>query len=490
MSRVEEDFIGKVSVPSEAYYGIFTVRAGSNFKISPHRPSRTFIRMLALVKKSAAEANVATGSIRTRAGSAIARAAKEVADELSDEEDSPLSGSTGKSRYASAKGKMRFSSQFPLDSFTAGAGTPFNMNMNEVLANRAEELLGGKKGSYKLVHPNNQVNMSQSSNDVIPTAIRLTLLSEHPSVVSEAEKLAREIDRKAREFSSVAKAGRTHLMDAVPLTVGDELSAFSSALRKDIVRLNAAADELRELPIGATALGSGINTHPAYKRLVVKRIAINTGIRVHEGKNLFRLVSQSSDFAAYSAALRSLALTMNKLSNDLKLLSSGPNTALGEYLLPEVEPGSSIMPGKVNPSVPECAEMISNRVLGNDRSVELATIGGQLQLNVQTPLILHCLTESQLLLANGCAMLRKDCISGLKINREKIRKNLESTLISLTALAPYFGYAKMSALVKRAQKEGKGIKQVVLEEKLLTERQFDLLMSEKRLTRPSKKEKL
>ena len=474
MARIEEDFIGKVSVPSEAYFGIFTVRAGNNFRISSHRPSRTFIRQLALVKKSAAEANVATGSLKTRTGSAIARAAKEVAEEFS----------------SAPSSKSRFSSQFPLDSFTAGAGTPFNMNMNEVLANRAEELLGGKKGSYKLVHPNNSVNMSQSSNDAIPTAIRLTLLSEHPQVVAEAEKLAREIDRKAREFSKVVKAGRTHLMDAVPLTVGDELSAFSSALRKDISRLNAAADELRELPIGATALGSGINTHPNYKRLVTKRIAINTGIRVVEGKNLFRLTAQASDFANYSAALRALALTMHKLSNDLKLLSSGPNTALGEYQLPEVEPGSSIMPGKVNPSVPECAEMIANRVLGNDRSVELATIGGQLQLNVQTPLILHCLSESQTLMANGCAMLRKDCIAGLKINREKIRKNLESTLISLTALAPYFGYAKMSELVKRAQKEGKGIKQVVLEEKLLTERQFDLLMSEKRLTRPSKKEKL
>ncbi len=489
MPRIEEDFIGKVPVPSDAYFGIFTVRASGNFQVSPYRPSRTFIRMLALVKKSAAEANVATGSLPTRTGSAIARAAKEVADEFFDGEAGWHAVQSPGSK-ASAKAASRFSSQFPLDSFTAGAGTPFNMNMNEVLANRAEELLGGKKGGYRLVHPNNHVNMSQSSNDVIPAAIRLNLLAQHPSVATGAEKLAREIERKAREFSSVVKAGRTHLMDAVPLTVGDELSAFSSALRTDISRLNAAADELRELPIGATALGSGINTHPNYKRLVVKRIAINTGIRVIEGKNLFRLTAQASDFANYSAALRSLALTMHKLSNDLKLLSSGPNTALGEYLLPEVEPGSSIMPGKVNPSVPECAEMIANRVLGNDFSVELATMGGQLQLNVQTPLILHCLSESQMLLANGCAMLRKDCISGLKINRERIKKNLDATLISLTALAPYFGYGKMSELVKKAQKEGKTVRQIVLEEKLLTERQYDLLMSERRLTRPSRKEKL
>lgn len=464
-TRAEEDFIGKVQVPSSAYYGIFTVRASNNFQISLHKPSRNFIRTLALVKKSAAEANVQTGALSTKIGGAIARAASEV-----------------------ASGK--FDSQFILDSFTAGAGTPFNMNMNEVLANRAEELLGGKKGSYHLVHPNNHANMSQSSNDVIPTAIRLTLLLESQSLVSEAEKLASEIEKKSREFSGVVKSGRTHLMDAVPLTVGDELSAFSSALRIDASRIKSAADSLRELPIGGTALGSGINTDPNYRRLVVRRIAANTGIKVYEGRNLFRLISQSSDFLVYSSSLRQLAATLHKFSNDLKLLSSGPNTALGEYILPEVEPGSSIMPGKVNPSIPECAEMIANRVIANDSAVLLATLGGQLQLNVQTPLILQSLSESGQLLSSGMKMLREHCVSGLKINRKKMQQNLDATLISLTALAPYFGYAKMSELVKKAQKEGKGIRQVVLEEKLLTEQQYGRLMSDARLTRPSRKERL
>ncbi|MEM2138279.1 MAG: aspartate ammonia-lyase [Candidatus Anstonellaceae archaeon] len=464
-TRTEEDFIGKVQVPANAYYGIFTVRASGNFQISSHRPSRNFIRMLALVKKSAAEANVQTGALPTRIGGAIARAAAEAAE-------------------------GKFDSQFILDSFTAGAGTPFNMNMNEVLANRAEELLGGRRGSYKLVHPNNHVNMSQSSNDAIPTAIRLALLYESQSVIAEAEKLAAEIEKKSRDCANVIKVGRTHLMDAVPLTVGDELSAFSSALRKDILHLQSSLDSLRELPIGGTALGSGINTHPDYRRLVVRRIAANTGIRVSESRNLFRAISQSSDFLAYSSSLRSLAAAIHKISNDFKLLSSGPNTAIGEYILPEVEPGSSIMPGKVNPSVPECAEMIAVRVIANDSAVLLATLGGQLQLNVQTPLILHSLSESNHLLANGCKMLREHCISGLKLNRQKIQQHLEASLISLTALAPYFGYAKMSSLVKKAQKEGKSIKQVVLEEKLLTEQQYDRLMSPQRLTRPSKKEKL
>jgi aspartate ammonia-lyase len=364
------------------------------------------------------------------------------------------------------------------------------MNMNEVLANRAEELLGGKKGSYKMVHPNNNVNMSQSSNDVIPTAIRLVLLAESAGIIGEAEKLAAEIEKKSREFSGVVKAGRTHLMDAVPLTVGDELSAFSSALRADAAHIRQAAESLRELPLGATAHGSGINTDPNYKRLVVRRIAVNTSLKVYEGRNLFRLVSQSSDFLAYSASLRSLAATMHKLSNDLKLLSSGPNTMVGEYILPEVEPGSSIMPGKVNPSIPECAEMIANRAIANDQAVLLATLGSQLQLSVQTPLILHSLSESSTLLLNGCKMLREHCISGLKINRKQMQKNLDATLISLTALAPYFGYAKMSELVKKAQKEGISIREAVLSEKLLTEVQYGWLMSPHRLTRPSRKEKL
>ncbi|VVC01200.1 Fumarate hydratase class II [uncultured archaeon] len=464
-TREEEDFLGKARVPSGAYYGIFTVRASQNFRISGSKPPREFIRYLALCKKSAAEANAATGSLDGKASRAIARAAEEAAE-------------------------GKFDREFILDAYTAGAGTPFNMNMNEVIANRAEELMGGRKGQYRLVHPNNTVNMSQSSNDVIPTAVRLTLLAMSVPLISEAEKLAAEIERKEKEFSGVAKAGRTHLMDAVPLNASDELSAFSSALREDARRLSAAAGCLRELPMGATALGSGINTHPDYKKLVIKRIAANTGIKVREGANLFRLVSQSSDFLAYSSALRCLAATIHKLSNDLKLLSSGPNTMVGEYILPEVEPGSSIMPGKVNPSIPECSEMVAARAIGNDQSVLLATLGGQLQLNVQTPLILLCLSESSQLLESAMKMLRVRCISGLRMNREKIARNLDASLIALTALAPYFGYARMSSLVKRAQKEGISVKQAVLREGLLSQKEYAKIMSPQRLTRPSRKEKI
>jgi len=463
--REEQDFLGKAKVPANAYYGIFTVRASANFRISHSRPRKNFIHMLALVKKSCAEANMATGELDAKLGKAISQAAQEIAD-------------------------GKFDSQFILDSFTAGAGTPFNMNMNEVIANRANELHGAPLGAYSPVHPNNHSNMSQSSNDVIPTAIRLTLLEESAKLADEAGKLASAIDARAASFSSIVKAGRTHLMDAVPLTVGDELSAHSASLKEDIKRINDATNSLSELPIGGTALGSGINTHPDYQKKVTERIASNTGLRVSAGRNLFRLLSSSSDFLAYSSSQRSLAVSILKLSNDLKLLSSGPNTMVGEYILPEVEPGSSIMPGKVNPSVPECAEMIANRVLGNDHSVLIAAAGGQLQLNVQTPLILHCLSSSNLLLTNCCLMLREQCITGLKINQKKIAQHLDASLISLTALAPYFGYAKMSEIVKKAQKEGISIREAVLSEKLLASSEYDKLMSPSRLTRPSAKEKL
>jgi aspartate ammonia-lyase len=464
-TRVEEDFIGKVQVPADAYYGIFAVRASRNFKLSTSKPSRFFLKMLSLCKKSAAEANKQNGELDTKLADAICQAAQEVAE-------------------------GKFDDQFILDSYTAGAGTPFNMNMNEVLANRANELLGSKKGSYSPIHPNNHVNMSQSSNDVIPAAIRLTLLFHSQAVLSEADKLAAAIEAKSSQFSSIVKAGRTHLMDAVPLTVGDELSAFSAAIRMDIKRITSSSETLCEFNLGATALGSGINTHPDYQRIVAEKVSANTGIKVKTSPNLFRITSQSSDFLQYSSALRLLAVSLHKLSNDLKLLSSGPNTAIGEYLLPEVEPGSSIMPGKVNPSVPECLEMIANKVIGNDASVLLAAAGGQLQLNVQTPLILQCLEESSTLIANGMKMMRADCIEGLRINEKKIAQNLDATLIALTALAPYFGYAKMSELVKTAQKEGIGVKETVLREKLLSEEDYDKLMSPKRLTRPAKKEKI
>ncbi|MCX8196776.1 MAG: aspartate ammonia-lyase [Candidatus Micrarchaeota archaeon] len=463
--RIEEDFIGKVEVPEDAYFGIFTVRAAENFRISQSKPHPDFIRMLALVKKSCAQANVKLGQLDAKIGNAIIQASDEVAQGKHD-------------------------NQFILDSYTAGAGTPFNMNMNEVIANRAEELLGGKKGQYKLVHPNNHVNMSQSSNDVIPTAIRLVLLHQSAQLLSAATRLADALESKEKEFSKIVKVGRTHLMDAVPLTVADELSAFSSSVKKDILHIGRARSLLSELPIGATALGSGINTHPAYKRTVVAQIRKNTGLKVKEGRNLFRLVSSASDFFAYSCALSSLALSIHKLSSDLKLLSSGPNTMVGEYVLPEVEPGSSIMPGKINPSIPECAEMIANRVFGLHHSVQLACAGGQLQLNVQTPLILHCLSEATLILSTGCSMLSEKCIIGMKLNTERIRQHLDASLITITALSPYFGYSLLSNLVKKAQNEGKSLKEIVIQEGLLSEAEFEKLLAPSRLVRPSLKLRL
>ncbi|MEM4348041.1 MAG: aspartate ammonia-lyase [Candidatus Anstonellaceae archaeon] len=458
--RLEQDFLGQVQVPSKAYYGIFTVRAAENFQISSSKPSKLFIRMLAAVKKSCAQANMDVGQLERKIGKAIVQASDEVIAGLHDKE-------------------------FILDSYTAGAGTPFNMNMNEVIANRAEELLGGKRGQYQLVHPNNHVNMSQSSNDVIPTTLRLVFLSQSNELIEQAEYLCKTIASKQKQFNCVIKAGRTHLMDAVPISVGDELSAFVAAIKQDIGQIRKARLLLQELPIGGTALGTGINTHPNYKRLAVLYIRKNTKLPVRQGKNLFRLLSLPSDFLYYSCALSSLAVSIYKLSSDLKLLSSGPNTMVGEYILPEVEPGSSIMPGKVNPSIPECAEMIAMRVLGLHHSVQLACMAGQLQLNVHTPLILKCISEQNELMTACCRMLSDKCIRGLKLNHHKIKQHLEASLITITALSPYFGYSKLSDLVKKAQSEGKSIKEAIVEEGLLSEEEFDKIMAPHRLIHPS-----
>jgi aspartate ammonia-lyase len=462
--RIEKDFLGEVQVPKDAYYGIFTVRASKNFQISSSRPSRTFIKMLASIKKSAAEANLELGLLEKTIAKAIILACDEIIE-------------------------GKFDDQFILDSYTAGAGTPFNMNMNEVIANRAEEILGGQKGKYSLVHPNNHANMSQSSNDVIPAAIRLTLIFESKELLEEAKKLSLSLRKKAKEYSKVVKIGRTHLMDAVPLTVKDELSSYYSQIDKNIYEINFAINQLREVNLGATAIGSGINTAAHYRYLVVKYLQKNTHLALKKGKNFFRLTSFSSDFLFYSSSLCSYALTLHKIANDFKLLSSGPNTSISEYILPEVEPGSSIMPGKVNPSIPECVEMISNKVFGNHLSVLFASAGGQLQLNVQTPLILKSLEESVLLLSNSSKMFNSFCVSGLKLNLEKIQKNLEASLILVTALSPYFGYQKSSDLVKEAQQQNKSLKEILLEKNLLSKSEIDKILNPLKLTKPNLKPK-
>lgn len=457
--RLERDFLGEVQVPTDAYYGVFTVRAMRNFQLSGIRARPVFIKSLGIVKKSAAEANRELGLLDAKKADAIIAAADEV-----------------------IAGKL--DSQFPLDAYQAGAGTPFNMNANEVIANRAIELLGGNRGDYAVVNPNNDVNMAQSSNDVIPTAIRVACVLEGKKMVGELEELADAIRKKGGEFANIVKTGRTHLQDAVPITFGQEFGAWANAVDADLPALLASIERLRSLGIGGTAIGTGINTHPEFRGLVVQKIAKNANEKFVAGKDPVELTNNMNAFLEFSSAMRGCAATMFRIANDLKLLSSGPKTAIGELYLPEVEPGSSIMPGKVNPSIPEAAEMAAIQVIANDTAVMLACKGGQLQLNTNTPLIAQNLLFSIELLANTARMFRELCITGIRADESRAGELLRSGLILATALNPRLGYQKMSELVKEALARKITIYDIILEKKLLSKEELDELLSPEKLARP------
>lgn len=463
--RTEKDFLGSVQVPDEAYWGVFTKRAGENFSLSGARAKPVLIKAYGIVKKSAAEANSELGLLEGKKAKAIIAAAQEVVE-----------------------GKL--DAHFPLDAFQAGAGTPFNMNANEVIANRALEILGEKRGDYAKINPNNDVNMAQSSNDVTPTAIRVAALLMHPALLENARMLCASLRKKGKEYAHVVKTGRTHLQDAVPISVQQEFDAWAVSIEKDCAELENAAKKLGELGIGGTAIGTGINTHPKFAALCAEKIAKNAGLKVYAGKNLIELTSNMNAFLGYSSDMRSLAVTLVRISNDLKLLSSGPKTAIGEYYLPEVEPGSSIMPGKINPSIPEAVEMCGLQAISCDHAIMLAAKGGQLQLNMLTPLIAYNVLFASELLSNACKMFSEKCISGIKVDEEKCRENLFGGLILATALNPYFGYNAMSDLVKEAIKRKISIREIILEKKLLTKGQMDELLSPQRLISPQEKKKL
>ncbi|MEM3030824.1 MAG: aspartate ammonia-lyase [Candidatus Micrarchaeia archaeon] len=455
--RTEKDFLGSVRVPAEAYYGSFTARALANFQISGRRAPAVFIRSLALIKRAAAETNMRLGLLDKRLGNAIVRACGEV-----------------------AAGKL--ADQFPLDVFQAGAGTPFNMNANEVIANRANELLGAPKGSYRFVNPNNHVNMAQSSNDVIPTAIRLAVLLSLPRLLAELALLEKSFRKKARAFARIVKVGRTHLQDAVPITLGQEFGAWADSLKADGKAVAGAGMELRVLGIGGTAVGTGITAHPRFRALIVKRLSSLTRLPLKPGKPI-QLTQDMGAFARFSASLRALSLSLVRISNNLELLNTGPRTGIGEIHLPDVEPGSSIMPGKVNPSVPECVEMVAFRVLANDYAVALCTQAGQLELNVDTPLIALSLLESTELLSNACRMFRVCCVDGIRADAARCRELFEGSLVTATALNPYLGYSVMSALVRESLKSGSTLRQTISVHRLVEEKDLQRVLSPQALTK-------
>lgn len=450
--REEEDFIGKVKVPDDAYYGSFTARAEKNFQLSGMKVDMELIRAVALIKKCAALANMELKRLDEKTGQAIAEAAQEVIDGRLDDE-------------------------FILDAFQAGAGTPLHMNVNEVVANRAEELLGGKKGEYKLVHPNNHVNMSQSSNNVIPTAIRIAAIKLSENLINEAELLQKSFRKKAKEYENTMKIGRTHLQDAVPMTYGQLFGAYARAVEKDTAAVKSSLEGLGELGVGGTATGSGITAHPEFREKIAGYIAKEGKIGVKPAKDPVELTQNMNDFLMYSAALRSYAVTLCRIANDLRLLSSGPKAGIAEIILPEVEPGSSIMPGKLNPSIPEAVNMVCYQVMGNDNAVLLASQSGQLELNFATPLIAYDILQSEGMLTKCSKMLRESCIDGLKVDKKKAAENLEQTFGYATAFNPYLGYSKVSKLVSEAYGKGVSLKQLIVEKGIMSEENAEKIIS-------------
>ena len=436
-TRIERDSLGEVHVPADALYGAQTQRAVQNFQISGLKPRPAFIWSMAAIKRAAAEVNRDLGLLDNERANAIMQAAQEVID-------------------------GKWNDQFVVDPIQAGAGTSHNMNVNEVIANRATQIRGGKLGEY-LVHPNDHVNMAQSTNDTIPTAIRLGALWRLDELLETLRTLVEALNVKAAEFDGIVKSGRTHLQDAVPVRLGQEFSAYAKAVERDAERIKQAAEGLRRLGIGGTAVGSGLNAHPEYHARMVRKLSELTGLKLYESDNLFESMQSMADAAHFSASLRTLALTLIRIANDFRLLASGPSTGLDEIRLPAVQPGSSIMPGKVNPVLAEMLDMAMFYVIGLDTTVAMASQAGQLELNVMMPIIGHSLFEQMQVIIGSVNAFTEYAVTGLTANREKAEGWLAKNAIVVTALNPVIGYAQGAALVKEALKKDMAIRDLAIE---------------------------
>src|SRR5258706_2774941 len=456
--RQERDPLGALDVPAEAYYGVQTARAVENFPISGLRAPADLIVATILIKKAAAETNAAVG-----------RLARTVADAIRHGADEILGGA--------------LRDQFVVDVYQAGAGTSHNMNANEVLANRAGEILGEPRGTYTRVHPNDHVNMGQSTNDVFPTATRLALLLGAAPLVAAAHALVESLARKADEFADVLKTGRTHLQDAVPITLGQEFSGYAECVRRGAEDVAAASNQLLELNIGATAVGTGLNAGDDYRRLVVANLARYTNLPLTPAANLFRVTQSMGDVLAYSGAMRRLAVETGKVASDLRLLSMGPRAGISEIALPAVQPGSSIMPGKVNPSVPEMVNQVCFQVMGCDATIAIASEAGQLELNVMMPVIAWNALHASTILREAMKVFRLRCIDGITADRGRARELLDRSTAAATALSPYIGYAATADVAKTSVASGKTIREIVLERGLLDAAKLDEILSVDAMTR-------
>lgn len=462
-TRHEHDLLGDMNVPVEYYFGVQTMRALENFHISRVRLCffPEFINALADVKEGAAMANRDLGLLDPKVAQAIIDACKEI-----------------------KSGKLH--DQFVVDMVQGGAGTSTNMNANEVIANRALELMGHQKGEYKYCHPNNHVNLSQSTNDAYPTAIRIALMRSLPKLVGQLKQLIDAFSKKGVEFANVIKMGRTQLQDAVPMTLGQEFEAYAATLREEIERIEQNARLFLEINMGATAIGTGINADPDYAATCTKTLSEVTGMPLVEATNMIEATNDTGAFIMNSSALKRLAVKLSKICNDLRLMSSGPRCGLGEINLPPMQPGSSIMPGKVNPVIPEVVNQIAFRVIGNDMTVTIAAEAGQLELNVMEPIIVHCIFETIEMLGNGMNTLREKCIVGITANEEVCRRMVYNSIGLVTALNPYLGYETSTELAQEALHTGKGIYDLVLERKLMSKDELDNILKPENMVKPRK----
>jgi fumarate hydratase class II len=452
--------MGEVRVPANALYGAQTQRAVENFPISNLRFSREFIRALGLVKQSAARANMDLRLLDPKVGKAIVSASQEVID-----------------------GKL--DAQFVVDIFQTGSGTSTNMNANEVISNRAIELLGGIVGSKTPVHPNDHVNLGQSSNDVIPTAMHLAALETiERSLIPALEKLRGALQAKAREFDGVVKIGRTHLQDATPVRLGQEFGGYARQMELAVARLVKLRDSLGELPLGGTAVGTGINTHPRFASTAIRHISKITGLRLVEARNHFEAQGAKDAVVEASGMLRTIAVSLTKIANDIRWLASGPRCGIGEIALPETQPGSSIMPGKVNPVIAESLLMAAAQVIGNDATITTAGQGGVFELNLMMPVMAHNLLESIRLLASSASNFSDKCVAGIVANVERCNEMVEKSLAMCTALAPEIGYDQAAAIAKESYKTGKTVREIALERKVLPVKRLNEILDAMRMTRP------
>ena len=456
--RIETDLLGDLKVPADAYYGVQTQRAVNNFHITETKMSdyADFIRSISAVKLAAIQTNYELGLVEENIYNAIAEACREI-----------MSG--------------RFHDQFPVDMIQGGAGTSTNMNANEVIANRALEILGHAKGEYQYCSPNDHVNLSQSTNDAYPTSVRLAIIEMNKKLTSCLASLISSFRKKGKEFEDIIKMGRTQLQDAVPMTLGQEFEAFAVTLEEEIVRLNKNAELFLEINMGGTAIGTGLNAPPKYAKLCAENLSIITGEKFISAPNLVEATPDTGAYVIYSSALKRMSVKLSKICNDLRLLSSGPRAGLNEINLPPMQPGSSIMPGKVNPVIPEVVNQVCYKVIGNDLTVTFAAEAGQLQLNVMEPVLSQSIIESIVFLERAMKTLQEKCIDGITANKEVCFNMVKNSIGIVTALNPYIGYKNSSKIAKEALETGKSVYDLVLEHQLLTQEKLDSLLDPKNM---------